>query len=199
MASFTLAVSAPSDAAAGGNDVTFLMNLPTAIEPDMIRKGTQLGAPTSMLSSAACLAACNGANGCQSWNFAKGTSLCTLQSDAPDVFYSLGNDCGLRSVWSYDAPSQCLTLSRAGANGSSNGDMSLCASASSSDGTSTVSFGTYNTGTGAFVDLAKSLNKATTGAHGAVAVTAHVAAGERGLYKGRTRSCSPCQICMLMV
>jgi hypothetical protein len=57
-----------------------------------------------------------------SWNFARATKMCTLQGDAPNVYYSLGNDCGLRGSWAYDKISQCLTLTRPGGSGS-NGDM----------------------------------------------------------------------------
>jgi non-lysosomal glucosylceramidase len=177
MASFTLAVSAASAAPSNANnDISFMMNLPTAIEPDMVRRGSALGAAVGAESSAACLSACNANSACMSWNFARATKMCTLQRDAPNVFYSLGNDCGLRGSWEYDKTSQCLTLTRAGSGGS-NGDMSICASTSGGQ-SSNVSFGTYDTGSGAFVDLAKPslLNGAVTGANGAIAVSAQVAA-----------------------
>jgi len=181
MAAFTLALdsSGSEHAEYAGGDVSFLMNLPTAIEPDMHRAGKALGAPAAAPSSAACLKACNANTGCASWNFARATKMCTLQSTAPNVFYSLGTDCGLRGGWAYDKASQCLTLSRPGAGGS-NGNFSLCASADSS--ATTMSFGTYDEGGGAFVDLATAaakLNGELGGANGAVAVTAPVPANTK--------------------
>ena len=71
MASFTLAVNAPNS----NSDVSFMMNLPTSIEPDMMRRGTALGAALSAASSAACLAACNAKSECLSWNYAKRTGM----------------------------------------------------------------------------------------------------------------------------
>ena len=72
--------------------------------------------------------------------------------------------------WAYDAVSQCLTLTRPGTGGS-NGDMSICTSSETSQ--AAVSFGTYDAGAGAFVDLsAGKLNGVATGANGAIAITA---------------------------
>lgn len=178
MAAFTLAASTT---AAAAEDVTFMMNLPTAIEPDMIRRGTPLAsadqpAAGTTNTSAACLAACNANAACMSWNFVGASQTCTLQKDAPNVFYSLGNDCGLRGSWSYDKLSRCLTLNRPGTGGS-NGNMSICASSSVVG--ATASFGTYDAASGAFADLSTPsslLNGATAGANGAVAVSANVPA-----------------------
>ena len=33
-----------------------------------------------------------------SWNYVRASNSCTLQKDAPNMFYELGNDCGLRLV-----------------------------------------------------------------------------------------------------
>ena len=116
-----------------------------------------------------------------SWNFARAAGSCTLQGDAPDVYYLAGSDCGLRGEWAYDAVSQCLTLTRPGLGGS-HGNMSICASAEggANSSSSSSSFGTYDTGAAPFLDLSLSvpeLNGATGGAHGAVAVTASVPPG----------------------
>ena len=128
----------------------------------------------STITSADCLAACNANAACMSWNFATAAQTCTLQKDAPNVFYALGNDCGLRGEWSYSNQTQCLMLSRPGAGGS-NGDMSICASSSTAG--AAASFGTYDAAGGAFADLASapaSLNGVTAGAHGAIVVSAMV-------------------------
>jgi hypothetical protein len=180
MAAFTLAVSTGATWAAG--DVfSFMMNLPTAIEPDMIRNGTALGPATPMSSSTACLRSCNTNPACSSWNFNKTLSMCRLQKDAPNVFYALGNDCGLRGGWTYDKISQCLTLDRSSATGGSNGNMSLCSTVSgagSPASSALVSYGTYDEASGAFVDLGSSgtaLNGDISGANGAIAVSAKLA------------------------
>ena len=154
----------------GDGVVSFMMNLPTAIESDMLRTGTPLGAAAAASSSAACLKRCNTNPACLSWNHNKTTGMCALQKDAPDVFYALGTDCGLRGGWSYDHAAQCLTLDRPGVGGS-NGNMSLCGTASGGGGS--VTFGTYDTGDGAFVNMA-GLNGDATHAHGAIVVTAKV-------------------------
>lgn len=177
MAAFTLAVRAPSSWPASGSasKISFMMNLPTAIEPDMIRRGTALGQPGPANSSAACLAACNANPACLSWKYGRDSALCTLQKDAPNVFYELGNDAGLRGSWGYDAASQCLTLNRPGGGGS-NGEMSLCATAGgAAAATSSVTFGTYDAGVGAFAALGDGpLNGALSGANGTVAISATV-------------------------
>ena len=172
MASFTFAVATDASWPADGT-VEFMMNLPTAIEPDMIRRGTPLGPAASAASASDCLRSCNGNAACMSWNFDRAAGTCTLQRDAPNMFYALGTDCGLRGAWTYDSTGSCLTLTRPGAGGS-NGGMSLCASTATSD--SSAAFGTYDGGGGAFVDLegGKGLNSDLDSAHGAVVVTAKV-------------------------
>ena len=49
--------------------VEFMMNLPTAIEPDMTRKGTPLGPAAAAAAASDCLRSCNGNAACMSWNF----------------------------------------------------------------------------------------------------------------------------------
>lgn len=173
MAAFTFAVASPPTA---GSNVSFMFNLPSAIEPDMVRAGKIIGNPTPAPSSTECLAACNADPQCLSWNYVRESRTCKLQSDAPDVYYSLGTDCGLRGAWQYNPASQCLTLSRPG-EAPSNGDLSVCASVSGETASAKgVSFGTYPDGGGAYRDLASSggLNSNTSSAHGAVAVSAQL-------------------------
>ena len=143
MAAFSLAVATGS---ASSTAMSFMMNLPTAIEPDMVRRGTAIGQAINADSAAACLRACNKnpawfvlvcvfgfgfsprtranktlrelqillvsfthmcgpvrlnaavTRNSMSWNYARASNACTLQKDAPNMFYELGNDCGLRSV-----------------------------------------------------------------------------------------------------
>lgn len=78
MVAFSMAVSTESTWVAA--PFSFMMNLPLAIEPDMIRNGTAFSA-TPVSSSAECLKQCNQNLVCTSWNFngASQIILCTLQ------------------------------------------------------------------------------------------------------------------------
>ena len=171
MVAFSMAVSTESTWVAA--PFSFMMNLPLAIEPDMIRNGTAFSA-TPVSASAECLKQCNQNLACTSWNFDRASQICTLQKGpAPNVFYKLGNDCGLRGTWSYDPVSLCMTLNRPGGGGS-HGNMSICASVDGPS-SSSVSFGTYDHGSGAFIDLASVkavLNNSTDKANGAILVSA---------------------------
>ena len=125
---------------------------------------------------AACLRSCNANPACNSWNFNTTRGTCGLQGNAPNVYYARGNDCGLRGRWAYDKASQCLTLDRPGSGGS-NGNMSICGSVAGVPSAS-VSYGTYDEASGAFVDLGTSaavLNGELDGANGALVVSAKLA------------------------
>jgi non-lysosomal glucosylceramidase len=112
-------------------NVSFMVNLPLAVEVDQARRGTAIPEKDKLAAKTAeaCRRLCLEEPNCLSWRWTASSATCLLQSDAPMNQYALGTTSGLRDSWSVSTDgSQCLTLSRPGL-GPMHGNLSLCASA----------------------------------------------------------------------
>ena len=112
--------------------------------------------------------------------------MCQLQSNAPLNVYAKGVTSGIAGSWVHDAASQCLVLQRPGM-GPMHGNVSLCASTSAAasswsaatDSSAAELLADFARGNGRFSAHEMAATASAVGdAHGAVSVSALIAAGQ---------------------